>query len=172
MSGHPATSQVTRKGFLGSRVSRLAFEVSRIHSVSKTHHTNLGDIFVTKEKLAGKFFSATYFYLKYVCLRYCTCFDELVSTFGRGNTQDIQMSAQIGCWSHHVLPKWSAELTHCRLRFDSSKKSKKCPCFVKHPLLGGIAVQLCVLIPIPIRFAGAKSCPIRKSLKKCSRVPK
>ena len=128
--------------------------------MSKTHHTNLGNIFVTKEKLAGKFFSETYFYLKYVCLRYCTCFDELVSTFGKGNTQDIQMSAQIGCWSHHVLPKWLAELTHCRLRFDSSKKSKKCPCFVKHPLLGGIAVQLCVLIPIPIRFAGAKSCHV------------
>ena len=124
--------------------------------MSKTHHTNPGDIFVTKEKLAGKFFSATYFYLKYVCLRYCTCFDELVSTFGKGNTQDIQMSAQIGCWSHHVLPKWSAELTHCRLRFDSSKKSKKCPCFVKHPLLGGIALSYQKLHTIFVTPMGKK----------------
>ena len=42
-----------------------------------------------KKNLTVKFSSTTHFYLKYVYLRYCTCFDELVSTFGKGNTLKI-----------------------------------------------------------------------------------
>ena len=103
--------------------------------MSKNHHTNLGDIFVAKEKLAVNFFSTMYFYLKYFCLRYCPCFDELASTFARTHsTYTKERSNRMLVTS--CCTYWSAELALQAVPIWLIQKVLY-PCFVKHPVLGG-----------------------------------